>query len=193
MNEAIRSFIAVAMPPEVAERLVAAQDRLRPVAGGVKWVDSGSFHVTLKFLGAVEEGRLRETWRSVAEALTGATAFALRLKGVGAFPDARRARVIWAGTKEGREELLGLAERVEQACERHGFARENRPFQGHLTLGRVREPVVNERLVEEIEGLAGEEFGTVRADRVLLMKSELTPKGARYTELEQTLLEQRTT
>jgi 2'-5' RNA ligase len=117
----------------------------------------------------------------------------LRLKGVGAFPNARRARVIWAGTKEGREELLGLAERVEQACERHGFAREDRPFQGHLTLGRVREPVVNERLACAVGELAEEELGEVAVDRVLLMKSDLTPKGASYTRLEQTLLDERTT
>jgi 2'-5' RNA ligase len=183
VSETIRSFIAVDISPEAREKLAAAQDRLRPVAGGVKWVDSGSFHLTLKFLGAVEQGRLGETWKSVSKTLVGAKGFVMRFRGIGAFPTATRVRVIWAGVEAGQEELADLAERVERACAEHGFERENRPFQAHLTLGRVREPVVNTRLAEMIQELSREELGEVAVDRVRLMKSELTPKGAKYAEL----------
>jgi 2'-5' RNA ligase len=184
MSELLRSFVAVDVSPEAREKLAAAQDRLRPGADGVKWVDPTSFHLTLKFLGAVEQGRLADTWNSVRENLTGAKGFTLRFRGLGAFPSPTRARVIWAGAEEGSAELRDLAARVEQACAQHGFAREERPFQAHLTLGRVREPVVNPRLAEVIQELASEELGEVAVDRVRLMKSELTPKGAKYTELE---------
>jgi len=190
VSELTRSFLAVDVSPEAAGNLAAAQDRLRPAAAGVvKWVDPGSFHLTLKFLGAVEQGRLKETWNSVRENLTGAKGFTMRFRGLGAFPTATRARVIWAGVEEGSAELRDLAERVEQACEKHDFAREERPFQAHLTLGRVREPVVNTPLAEMIQELASEELGEVTVDRVRLMKSELTPKGAKYTALEQQLLD----
>jgi len=189
VSDLIRSFIAVAVSPEAAEKLGAAQARLRPVAGDVKWVNPDSFHLTLKFLGAVERGRLQETWGSVSEALAGAKRLAMRFRGVEAFPSRTRARVIWSGVEDGKTELSGLAERVERACGEHGFERENRPFQAHLTLGRVREPVPNERLAEAIAELEHEELGETAVDRVLLMKSELTPKGARYTVREHLLLE----
>lgn len=189
MSQTIRSFIAVAVSPEARERLAAAQDRLRPVAGGVKWVEPESFHLTLKFLGPVEQGRLSDAWNSVCNNLAGAKGFTMRFLGIGAFPNRTRARVIWAGVEAGREELSDLAARVERACAPHGFAREERPFQAHLTLGRVREPVVNTRLAEMIQELSREELGEVAVDRVLLMKSELTPKGAKYTVLEQQLLD----
>jgi len=113
----------------------------------------------------------------------------MRFRGVGAFPTRWRARVIWAGVEDGQTELRDLAARVERACGEHGFAREDRPFQSHLTLGRIREPVLNERLAEMIGELEQEELGETAVDRVLLMKSELTPKGARYTVLEQRLLD----
>ena len=80
---------------------------------------------------------------------------------------------------------------MEQACTLEGFAPENRPFQAHLTLGRVREPVLNPELAAAMEGLVQEDFGEVNADRVLLMQSQLAPKGAIYTILEQVGLQGR--
>ncbi len=191
MSEVIRSFIAVPVPPETVATLSAVQGRLRPTAGNVKWVSPDSFHITLKFLGGVEQERLRQTWQAVRAALAESPPFVFTVRGVGAFPTARRVRVVWAGVEHGRAELTELAQRVEQATLTTGFAPEGRPFQAHLTLGRVREPVLNEELAAAIEGLAGEALGVVSVDRVLLMKSELTPKGAIYTILEQQLLEER--
>ena len=90
---------------------------------------------------------------------------------------------IWAGVEQGRRELMELAERVEQACTTQEFAPENRPFQAHVTLGRVREPELNADLAAALEALVQEEFGEVKVDRVLLMRSQLTPKGPIYTVL----------
>ena len=190
MSELIRSFIAVAMPPETVAKLSAAQSRLRPAAGNVKWVSPDSLHVTLKFLGGVEADRLQRTWEAVRRGLTGKERFAFSLRGVGAFPNRNRVRVIWAGMESGRAEMAELAHRVEEACTAEGFAPENRPFQAHVTLGRVREPALNTELAAALEGLVAEEFGEVMVDRVLLMKSTLTPKGPIYGVLEQQSLEE---
>ncbi len=143
-----------------------------------------SFHITLKFLGGVEPARLQGVWEAARAALAGAERFCCHLHGVGAFPNTTRVRVVWAGVEQGRTELIEIAQRVERACTIFGFAPENRPFQAHLTLGRVKEPVLNPELAEALEGFASEPLGEVWVDSVLLMKSELTPKGAVYTVLE---------
>ncbi len=188
MSDLIRGFIAVPLPAEVKERLSGAQRRLKPAAPDVKWVEPESFHITLKFLGSVSPERLQETWREVVAGLRGAQSFTLRLVGVGAFPNAGRARVVWAGITEGAEELAQLAARTERVCAECGFEAENRPFRAHVTLGRAREPGPNPQLAAQLDALAAEDLGTVPVDRVLLMRSELTPKGAVYTVLEQVLL-----
>jgi 2'-5' RNA ligase len=185
----IRSFIAVPLPPEVKERLAEAQRRLQPMAPDVKWVAADSFHITLKFLGGVAPDRLQETWREVTAGLQGATGFTLHLVGAGAFPSATRPRVVWAGIAQGAEELARLAARTERACAACGFDPENRPFRAHVTLGRVREPAPNPQLAEQLAALAATDFGTAPVDRVILMRSDLTPQGAKYTVLEQLLLE----
>ncbi len=185
MSEPIRSFIAVKLPPESAERIRAAQERLRAADADVKWVDAASFHITLKFLGGVQQDRLSALWRSVTAALEGSRPIALHLRGIGAFPNPGRARVVWAGATEGAEELAELAARVEEACEKHGFERERRPFRAHLTLGRVRRPRPNAELAAAIAEQAEVDLGEAHMDRVLLMKSELTRAGAIYHILEQ--------
>jgi len=185
MAELIRSFIAVPAPPEVAEKLRAAQERLRSAPADVKWVSPDGFHITLKFLGGVERERLDAVWRDVSDSLTDCRAFAMQFRGVGAFPSPTRARVIWAGVVAGAAELAALAERVEQACAEHGFEREKRPFQAHLTLGRVRNPAATPELAVAVRELGEADFGGARVDRVLLMRSELTRQGAIYHELEQ--------
>jgi len=191
MSEPIRSFIAVKIPPESAEGIAAAQARLRAAGRDVKWVEPESLHITLKFLGGVERERLAEVWRATAEALDGTAAFTMRFRGIGAFPNRSRARVIWAGIVEGAEELTEMAARVEAACETHGFERERRAFRAHVTLGRVRRPAANPALEGAIGEQAEAELGEARVDRALLMKSELTRAGAVYHMLEETLLGRR--
>jgi RNA 2',3'-cyclic 3'-phosphodiesterase len=191
MNEMLRSFIAVPVPTEMAGRLGELQDRLRPVAGNVKWVDPEACHITLKFLGEVPRARLDATWAAVTESLAGAAGFGLRLHGVGVFPTRMRARVIWVGATDGKRELADLATRTERACTAQGFAAEARPFQAHATLGRVREPLANPGLAAALEELVGAEVGEITVDRVLLMRSELSSKGSRYTVQAEHMLEPR--
>jgi len=185
VSERIRSFFAVIIPPEAAERLRAAQERLRAADPSVKWVHPDTFHITLKFLGGVEPPRLSTLWPPVRQALEGSRPFALRFRGVGAFPNPKRARVIWAGTTDGAEELTKLAARVEGVCAEHGFEPESRPFRAHLTLGRVRQPGPNAALAAVMAELSEAELGEAQIERVVLMKSELTRTGAIYHILEE--------
>jgi 2'-5' RNA ligase len=191
VSERIRSFIAVKLPSDLAERIGTAQERLRGADENWKWVDPKSFHMTLKFLGAVERSDLDTLWKSVCEELEGSGAFTASFRGVGAFPNPNRARVVWVGVAEGAPELVELASRVEGVCVRHGFEREKRPFHAHLTLGRARRPGAGVGLGAEMKEMEHVELGSMVVDRVLLMKSELTRAGAIYSILEEQALERR--
>ena len=157
--------------------------RLRHVARDVAWVAPDNFHLTLKFLGAVDASRVPSIGDAVAAAVAGVAPFSLALRGLGAFPSPARARVIWAGAVEGAEVAATLAGRVDAALGGLGFPREDRPFASHITLGRVRSAGRNPALAEALADGATRDLGAVPIARVSLMQSQLSPRGARYTEL----------
>jgi 2'-5' RNA ligase len=146
-------------------------------------VAAENLHVTLKFLGSVEAARLER----VADVLSGLAAeaapFELALRGLGAFPSPARPRVIWAGVASGGAALAGLAARVEEALAALDFTREARPFAAHVTLGRVREPRRDPAFAAALAVGAGRDFGAFSVERLTLMRSDLSPRGARYTPL----------
>ena len=134
----------------------------------------------------MDESRLAD----VAAALQRAArvpAFEVEIRGLGAFPTPGRPRVLWAGAP-GSPAFTRLAEEVDQALVALGFPPEGRGFTPHVTLGRVREPGRNVALTEALEAAAARGFGALPVERVALMRSDLSPRGARYTELAATPL-----
>ena len=114
-------------------------------------------------------------------AIRGCEPFDFGVAGLGAFPTPVRARVIWAGAGQGGPELEAVARRIDRALAPVGFPAEERAFSPHVTLGRVREPRRNDRLADLLGRF--ETFGTFRVERVSLMRSDLSPRGARHSEL----------
>jgi 2'-5' RNA ligase len=171
----------VLLPDDVRQRLAAAADGLRPHATDVAWVAPANLHVTLKFLGQVDQARLPELTAALREAVAQHRAFGLAVRGLGAFPTPARPRVIWAGLHDATGALAVLAASVDTALAYVGVPPDTRPFSGHVTLGRVREPRRQPGLAEALARDA--DFGRVVVARVSLMRSELSPRGARYTEL----------
>ena len=147
----------------------------------MSWVATGNLHLTVKFLGAVAEDRIEAVASALTRALAGA--FDAQVEGLGAFPSATRPRVVWAGVTAKAGTMGDLAGRVDDALAALGFSREVRPFSPHITLGRVRLPGRIPALTEALRGAASRGFGGLRVVRVSLMRSELSPRGARYTEL----------
>jgi 2'-5' RNA ligase len=190
VSDSVRCFLAVRVPPDRAGALRDAQARLRAVAGDWKWVDADSFHITLKFLGEVERAAIPGLWASVSEALRGSQCFVMQFCGLGVFPNPRAPRVAWAGIDGGAVELRELAARVEEACVARGFERERRPFRAHLTLGRARRQARDTGLAAALADFTEAQLGEAMVDRVLLMKSTLTPRGAIYDVMEEHLLDE---
>jgi 2'-5' RNA ligase len=142
-----------------------------------------NFHITLKFLGGVDEGRIPD----VIEALRGAARehapLDMDVAGLGAFPSAVRPRVLWAGVTAGQAPLGALAASVDAALAALGFPREDRAFSPHVTLGRVRQPRRAPALARALSANATRPFGRVAVREVALMQSHLASPGARYTAL----------
>ncbi|CAN5226392.1 RNA 2',3'-cyclic phosphodiesterase [soil metagenome] len=178
----MRLFVAVFPPPEVREEASRTARRLLP-DDRIRWSRPGNVHLTLKFLGGVDEERLDELRTVLEDACAAHAPFEARLAGLGAFPSARRARIIWAGAGAGSEQLRSLAADVDAALSYSGFERETRPYEPHLTLGRVRgRPVSLDLPKEADDGLLFE----VR--RIELTESTLTDKGPVYRTIEDFVL-----
>jgi 2'-5' RNA ligase len=149
----------------------------------VSWVAVENFHVTLKFLGEIDEARVAPVIEAFTAAVARHAPFTIDVGGLGAFPSATRARVLWAGIGAGAGALGALAATVETALAAIGFPREERAFSPHITLGRVRDPRRLPALAEALAAGAAARFGQVKVDEVALMRSDLSPRGARYTPL----------
>ena len=176
----MRLFVAVNLPEEVKTRLGAVQDLLRSAQADVSWVRAGNIHLTLKFLGEAEEGRLERIRAALEAAAQRHASFAFDLTGLGSF-GGRAPRVVWVGVERGAEPLTRLVEGVEVAMAALGFPREKRAFTAHLTLGRVRSPRNAEKLLAALREWRRERFGSIGVGRVDLMESQLDPRGSIYT------------
>ena len=139
-TDSMRLFVGVPLDASLrsaAERIREEIVRVCPEAARrVKWVEPHNLHFTLKFLGEIPEADLENVVRAV-ESSRGSGAFEIDIEGVGAFPGAGSARVLWAGVSGGADRLVALATLAEDALSAVGFPRDTRPFSPHLTLGRV--------------------------------------------------------
>lgn len=179
----IRAFVAVKISPALEGRVGELLTELALPQYDVKWVRPENLHLTLKFLGNVEEGRVEAIAEVIGEVARSSRPFRLRLGGLGAFPNIRRPRVIWAGMTEGARRLEGIAEGLEAGLGRLGFAREKRRFSAHLTLGRTRSARGLNELVRRVNRYSNFELGEMQIEDVSLFASELRPAGPVYTGL----------
>lgn len=179
----MRTFIAIDFPEPVKDVLAQAAAHLKYSGADVKWIEKENIHLTLKFLGEVDEKKL-EAVRSALDAIAIRTkTFEASIKNIGAFPKIEFPRVIWAGIDKGAEESGTLAGKIDQALSRLGFQKESRPFAAHLTIGRVRSSKNIDKLKNQMEAYSLPELPPAPIRSVILYKSTLTPNGSTYTIL----------
>ena len=179
----IRTFIAIPIDPAILARLAAVQQALRAAGAPVSWTRPEGIHLTLKFLGDVPEDRMPDIGTALTTLALAHTAFALSVDGVGGFPTLHRPRVLWAGIGTGGDAAGAVARDIETALTPLGFPPETRPFTPHLTLGRVKAPEGLDRLAALLTQQADAHFGAMRVEAIQLIRSDLSPTGARYTVL----------
>lgn len=175
----IRAFIALPLPETVKEALSLVSTTLRKTIDA-RWVKPEAMHLTMKFLGDINEKNLKSISKKLDEVSVLNQPFEMRLNSLGAFPSPRRARVIWAGIDADISRLNNLAASIDDMSADYDIAKEGRPFMAHITLARLREPsMINlDVRMQEI---------TFIIDRMYFYKSDLTPQGARYTLLHSSL------
>jgi len=168
----IRSFVAVPLPDSVRAGVLAAADELGRALPGVKWSRKiENLHVTIKFLGSVEEAKLAAFSAALAESLGALPRFGIELRGMGAFPSARKANVLWAGVTDGGDRLGAVAAIVEETAAGLGIGeRESRPFRAHVTVGRSKQGVDARAALAPFERRG---FGAASVDEALVFESQL--------------------
>ncbi|MHB2015553.1 MAG: RNA 2',3'-cyclic phosphodiesterase [Candidatus Xenobia bacterium] len=179
----LRTFIAVHPEPGLVDRILARVEPLRAVAPHVRWLGPQTLHYTLMFLGSTAADRVDAIAQAMRNACTGHGPFDLHVRGLGAFPNTRRPRIIWVGAAQGAEALCHLQAAVAGAVAPLGFPQEDRAFVPHLTLARVKEPRPHPPLEQALAADAEIPFGVTRIERISLLRSILHPKGAQYSHL----------
>jgi 2'-5' RNA ligase len=178
----IRTFVAVNLAAGVKDRLTAIQKQLAEHHGEVKWVRLENMHLTLLFLGEVEQLDVVEICRVVQARSRKHKPFTLEVQGLGAFPNTRRPKILWAGITDGVEALRRLHADLEEGLLDLGcYRREDREYAPHLTLGRLNRDEGAESWAPVLATHAGWQGGTSPVDEVLVMSSEMRRDGPEYS------------
>jgi 2'-5' RNA ligase len=182
----MRLFIAIDIDEKNKAALSDLQTQLRSKAdvkkGDVKWVSVGNIHLTLKFLGEVEEDKLPEICMITEDVASSHEPFDLSIESVGHF-GGKSATVLWVGTGEGTQELLQLQKDLETGLASAGWPAEERLFSGHLTLARIKNPKAGFKIPQLAQQYKNFELGVLSVDSINVYKSQLTPDGPVYTLL----------
>ncbi len=176
----MRLFIAINFPDAMRKRMWSEAAPLRGAGYPVKWVAAGNIHMTVKFLGDVDESPAGAIEVGLRSAVGDTETFGLPVGQFGAFPSAKRPRVLWVGC-ETPPALELLADAVEREMSQLGFETEGRAFRPHVTIGRVRRearPAELKGLEKDLERL--EFFEEPQIASVDLMRSHVGPNGPRY-------------
>lgn len=190
----MRIFVGTDLDSDVRARISRFLEGVQGFAPDARWVHPESLHITLKFIGeqpAEQVDAIAERLRRVES-----NALEIRCAGYGFFPTAKAPRVFWIGIQAGPQ-LAELAESVDLAVAELGVPRENRPYSPHLTLARAggrsgspqwrkgdRSNAVFATLDKRVAAMGGLDFGTMTAREFILYRSQLSPKGSKYTKLQ---------
>ena len=183
-RDQVRAFIAIELPATVRQFLGREIQRLRAaLPTSMRWVRPDSVHLTLKFLGNVPQEQVPAIVDALRTACRYAQPIELSTGPIGCFPNPRRARVLWIGIEGELDALRALQEKVDDAMQALGFAREERSFVAHLTLARAKSGGAEVEMLEELIAEGPRQGETFTAAGLNLMRSILTPQGAVYTRL----------
>lgn len=179
----MRIFIAIELSEEIRNSLALIQTHLKYSGADVKWVEKDNIHLTLKFLGDINDEKCELVKSALDKIAKSTRPFGISIKDIGAFPNIDYPRVIWVGLDKGANESKTLAVNINEELSKIGFQKDSRPFAPHLTIGRVRSPKNKAALKEKMLGYEFSAVSSQRIDSMFLFQSTLTPKGPVYAKL----------
>jgi 2'-5' RNA ligase len=182
----MRVFIAIDINDKIRKAIADLQKQLDSKLdikrGDVKWVEPDNIHLTLKFLGEIEDEQAAEVCEISKQVAEAHKNFTLNIESVESF-GGRSAKVVWVGAGKGADELIGLQKDLDGRLEEAGYPKDEREFSAHLTLCRVRNPKAGFKLADVCREFADYKLGSISVDAVRVYQSQLTPKGPIYTVL----------
>jgi 2'-5' RNA ligase len=184
MPDSIRSFLAFDIENEtVRKRLAAVQNFLVQTGADLKLVEPQNIHMTIRFLGDITSNMVEKVFEEMQKVQF--APFNVQINGLGAFPDLRYPRVVWAGITEGADQLKNVFSQLEPRLRGLGFTPDPKGFSPHLTIARVKSGKNKAQLAEFVTKNARYDFGAVKAECLRLKKSDLTPRGPVYSTLKE--------
>ncbi|MDS0476015.1 RNA 2',3'-cyclic phosphodiesterase [Natrinema sp. 1APR25-10V2] len=185
----MRLFVSVDLPDDLADPVADLQDEFAG-ASGLNFTDPAQAHITMKFLGDVDDGRVPDLERELAAAVDDADidSFTVRYGGLGVFPSLEYISVVWLGVERGGDRLTRLHEAVEDRTTAMGFDAEDHDFTPHVTLARMKH-AGGKDLVQELVRERDPTVGEARVDEIRLTESTLTDEGSVYSTIESFPLE----
>lgn len=180
----IRSFIAFDIDnEEISKKLSEVRTKLEGTGSNLKLVKPENIHITMRFLGDIPADMVDRIYSEMQRVTF--TSFDVEIRGVGAFPKLKYARVVWVGIQNGAEKLKVVSDQLELGLRELGFKRDARGFSPHITIARVRTGRNMPELARCIGELANYDFGVLKLDCLKLKKSILTPRGPVYSTLKE--------
>ena len=172
----IRTFVSIEIPDKTSLDNPLADLR---TLKGIRTSPAEQIHITLRFIGDVDESKIDVIADCVARAVKGTKPFKIKVSGAGAFPKRERPSVVWIGASP-QNVMSNIAERLGRNLQEAGIGFDSKPFKSHVTIGRCRDPV---DLSEFFDKYIDMEFCEFECTEILVMKSVLGPKGAKHTVL----------
>ncbi len=182
----MRVFIALRLPKQLQESLSDLQNRMQIPSRAVKWVEKDNIHLTLRFLGEIEQDQLQPIKNILDNIARKYTGFNITMDNLGVFPGIKEPRILWVGIANGHNEIKSIVEDLNANLAELGFNSENNPFLPHITIARLRQEKINSSLTQELE-LLQKQLTLNKAefyiDRIVLLQSTLTRQGPIYEDL----------
>ena len=182
----MRTFIAIELPKTIRDSLAQLEEQLKKSGADVKWVEPQNIHLTLKFLGEIDEQKLDKIAEITKNVASNRKTLYMRISSIGAFPKISTPRIIWVGINEGYSEIKEIAKELEERLVKLGIPKENRPFSSHITLGRTRSALNREKLIQELisaENILNTENLEFPVTKITLFRSTLNSSGPIYEVL----------
>jgi 2'-5' RNA ligase len=176
----VRAFLAIPLPRQLQESIRVIQTELQASIAEARWTRPENLHLTLHFFGEIDQETLEKLKVSVLSIKGCQRSFQVEVKGLGAFPNPRRSRVIWLGL-EPRGQLEQLHRATEQYLSQAGFTTDSRPYSPHLTIGRLLGGKLD--LTELFSSMQQKTIEPLTVDRLILYESRLRPEGAQHIPL----------
>ncbi len=175
-------FLGIDLPEEIKNQINILQKEIESIEVDAKFVEKENLHINLKFFGDKNTEEKKNITNQIEKVSKNFNGFNLGLKSIGVFPNENYIKVVWIGIESGKEELSNLQNQLEKSFQDIDIEKEEREFVPHVTLCRIHSPKNKERIVEKINEKKEETFGNFFVDKIILIKSELSSEGPKYTK-----------